>query len=124
LAVSQWLQDALDQEVAPVEEGVMPGDIVGVNHRRGGHEPMKQVCNGGLSASSAGIHSQNPRSAITGSVSIEYQTDDVAGRHHSPWIRWRLPGAELHAHLEIRLLVGLRRGLTHLLGFATANLSF
>ena len=29
---------------------------------------MKQVCNGGLPASAAAIHSQNPRSAITGSV--------------------------------------------------------
>jgi hypothetical protein len=50
-AVSQWLQDALEQEVALVKEGVMPGDIVGVNHRRGGHEPMKRACNGGFPAS-------------------------------------------------------------------------
>jgi len=33
--MKHWLQDALDQQVAPPEEGMAPGDIVGVNERGG-----------------------------------------------------------------------------------------
>ncbi len=35
LPSAQWLQHVLGQQVGPVEERVMPGDVIGVNHRRG-----------------------------------------------------------------------------------------
>jgi hypothetical protein len=85
---------------------------------------MKRVCNGGFPASAAAVYGQNPRSAIAGSFRIENQTDEVTGQHHLPGTRWRLSGAKLHVQVEIPLLVGLRKGLTHLWSFATVNLSF
>jgi hypothetical protein len=62
---------------------------------------MKQGCDGGLSASTATIHGQNPRSPITGSVRIEEQTDEVTDRRNSPWTGQRLHGVKLHVLVEI-----------------------
>ena len=86
----------------------MPGDVVGVNDLGGRHGSMKQGCDGGLSASAAAIHGQNPRSAITGLVSIENQTDEVTDRRYSPWTGQRLPRAKLHVHVEIVCLSACR----------------
>jgi hypothetical protein len=53
---------------------------------------MKQGCDGGLSASAAAIHGQNPRPAIMSSVSIEKQTDEPTDRRYSPWTGHGSPG--------------------------------
>ena len=77
----------------------MPGNIVSVNDLGGGYGSMKQGCHGRLSASAATIHSQNPRSAIVGSVRIEKQTEKVTDwdcltvnmvSTHRPGIRYPL----------------------------------
>jgi hypothetical protein len=99
-AVPQWLQDILNQEIAPVEERVMPSDIVGVNQLGGWHRLMKQVCDGGLPASASAIHGHNPRSVMTLSISVENQMDNVTDRRYSPWTRRPLPGAKLHVHVK------------------------
>jgi hypothetical protein len=101
-------QDVLNQEIAPVEEGVMPSDIVGVNQPGGWHRPVKQVCDGGLPASGTAIHGHNPRSVMTLSISVENQMDNVTDRRYSPWTRRRLPRAKLH--VKIPFLVGSLRG--------------
>jgi hypothetical protein len=80
----------------------MPGDIVGVNDRGRDHGSMKQGCDGGLSAPTATIHGQNPRSTV--SVRIEKQTDEVTDGRNSPWTRQRLNGVKLHVLAEILCL--------------------
>jgi hypothetical protein len=87
----------------------MPGDIVGMNDRGGRHGSMKQGCDGGLSASTAAIHGQNPRSAITDSLGIEKQTDEPTDRRYSPWTGQRLSRAKLHVPVEILCLSACRK---------------
>jgi hypothetical protein len=79
----------------------MPGDIVGVNHRRGRHEPMKRACNVGFPASALMLLL----------VGLETQTHGLEqpGRRAKDW-QSSLSSSEWRAILSrlrrTRLLVG------------------
>jgi hypothetical protein len=57
-------------------------------------------------------------SAITSSVGIEKQTDEVTGGRYSPWTGKRLLRAKLHVHVEILCFSACRKAQTNAsLGF-------
>jgi hypothetical protein len=78
----QRFQDVLNQQVTPIEEGVMPSDIIGVNDQRFWDRMMKQVSDSRLPVSATTIDSQNPRAIMC--ARIENETNKVANWHDTP----------------------------------------
>jgi hypothetical protein len=74
----QRFQDVLNQQVAPIEEGMMPSDIIGVNDQRVWYSMMKELSESRLPVPATTIYSQNPRSIMRCIPRIENETNKVA----------------------------------------------
>jgi hypothetical protein len=78
----QRLQYTLNQKLAPIEKGVMPRDIVGVNDHRAWYSLMNEVSDSRLPVPATTIDSHNPRSIVR--ARIENERNKVANWHDSP----------------------------------------